>query len=92
MKLMERGAERVNSASAAPGTEPFAAPRPFIPVKSADEYLRRAAEADETAAKACDPTVRLQWTDLADQWRTLALQSGYFADGRRELRSPLTDP
>ena len=44
------------------------------------EYLRRAAEADATAAATQDFEVKLQWAQIAEQWRSMAKQAERLAE------------
>src|SRR6185312_9467757 len=44
-------------------------------ISKADEYRKRAEEADEIAKTARDAAARKSWADLADQWRDLARQA-----------------
>lgn len=49
----------------------------------AEEYLKRAAEADAKADQVSDPDIKRQFKQIADDWRALA----YFA-GRRRNQTP----
>ncbi len=44
-----------------------------------DEYLRRAGRADEQAYAATDLELKLQWSQLAAQWRLMAKQAEQLA-------------
>ena len=44
-------------------------------MQRAGEYLKRAATAEEAAAKARDPEVRRDWERVAEQWRAIARQA-----------------
>jgi len=44
-------------------------------VDEADEYERRAAEADKRARLARDPEVKHDWERVAEQWRRLAAEA-----------------
>lgn len=41
----------------------------------ADDYERKAAEADERARLARDPEVKHDWRRIAEQWRWMAAQA-----------------
>jgi hypothetical protein len=41
----------------------------------AEEYDRRAAEAEARAKQTRDPFVKRQWEELAAQWRVMAEQA-----------------
>jgi cytochrome c biogenesis protein ResB len=47
----------------------------------AQDYLQRAAHADQAAAKAVDAEVKRDWQRIADQWRVMARQAEYLAAG-----------
>jgi hypothetical protein len=47
-------------------------------MERAGEYIRRAVEAEETAERSKDRDMRLQWLDIAAQWRSLARQRNRF--------------
>lgn len=46
----------------------------------ADDYERRAAEAQAAADEAKDPEVKRDWTNLAEQWRQMARYARREAD------------
>lgn len=44
-------------------------------VESVEDYLKRAAEAEASAARISDLDLRRQFLELAEQWRSLAGQA-----------------
>ena len=59
-------------------------------MKRAEEYLRRASDADATAEKLTDPDIRRQFREIAAQWRVMARQAqeGVGARLHPEARPP----
>jgi len=48
----------------------------------ADEYRRRATDADERARSATDPALQAKFRQLAERWRSLAREAEGTSDGR----------
>jgi hypothetical protein len=51
-----------------------AVPEPPV-LRNAEDYRRKAEEAEKVAASARDPNIKWSWTDIANQWRDLARQA-----------------
>jgi hypothetical protein len=47
-------------------------------VSKADEYRARAAECEKLAEQASEPTARNLLRQVADNWRTMAMQADRF--------------